>query len=148
MRRGKRWISLTLGLFFAGLGIIGIFVPLLPTTVFLLLASALFLKSSPRLHRGLLKNRLTGPYLRAYAEGSGLSHRRKVGAVVFLWIGLTISAILVWESTWVLILLAAVGIGVTVHIATIRPRRPKRDPVALYCSEILPGKKALKARRD
>lgn len=130
MRRGKRWISIALGLFFAGLGILGIFVPLLPTTVFLLIASALFVKASSRLHGGLLKNRLTGPYLRAYAEGAGLSRRRKAGAIVFLWIGLTISGILVRESSWALILLLAVGIGVTIHIATIKPRGPRRGPVA------------------
>lgn len=122
-RPGRKWIVVTLGVFFTALGVIGIVTPILPTTVFLLLASALFLKASPRLHDRLHNSSITGPYLRAYTAGEGLSRRRKTRTITILWVTLLVSGWFVRQTTWVLVLLAVVGIAVTVHIATIRPRR-------------------------
>lgn len=111
-----------LGILFTGLGILGIITPVLPTTVFLIIASWFFIRSSPKLHRWLNGNRITGPYLKAYTEKQGLSLKRKISTIAFLWITLLISAWFVQEIIWLLFLLAAVGIGVTVHVATIRAR--------------------------
>lgn len=70
------------GLLACGLGFVGIFLPLLPTTPFLLLAAACFLRSSPRLHAWLLANRWFGPFLRQWAESRTVPKRAKVTAVL------------------------------------------------------------------
>lgn len=119
---GRQTVNVVLGVFFTAIGIIGIVTPVLPTTVFLLIASALFLKASPRLHRKLNGSRITGPYLRAYTDGAGLSCGRKLMTVIILWATLLTSAWFVRDHLWVLGLLGVVGVGVTIHIATIRPR--------------------------
>lgn len=108
-----------------GLGVVGVLVPLLPTTPFLLLASACFLRSSDRLHRWLLGNRIFGDYLRRYRNGEGLPLSSKVTTLVLLWASLGASAF--WAVPgrlwWVKLLLLGVGIGVTVHILRIKTRR-------------------------
>lgn len=77
-------IYVSLGWFFVGLAFLGALLPLLPTTPFLLLASAMFLKSSPRLNRWLLGTRLFGPFLRDWQRHRGVRRRVKITAVVLL----------------------------------------------------------------
>ena len=117
----RRAIYVSLGLLCIGLGVLGIVTPILPTTPFLLLAAGLLAHASPRLHRWLHRNRVTGPFLKAYTEGAGMSRKRKAGTIAMLWITLLVSAWFVRSTWWVLLILAGVGIGVTIHIATIRP---------------------------
>ncbi|MFP4378511.1 MAG: YbaN family protein [Spirochaetales bacterium] len=121
--RPRDRLNIALGIVLTAIGVLGIITPVLPTTVFLLMASALFLKSSPRLHARLHRSKVTGPYLSAYTRGTGLSRGRKAIVVVVLWATLIVSAWFVRETLWVLILLAAVGVGVTLHVALIRPRQ-------------------------
>jgi len=80
----RRAVCLVLGWFFVGLALLGAFLPLLPTTPFLLLASAMFLKSSPRLNRWLVGSRLFGPFLRDWQRHRGVRRRVKVTAVLML----------------------------------------------------------------
>ncbi|MCL2375785.1 MAG: YbaN family protein [Defluviitaleaceae bacterium] len=117
----KKLIFIALGFFFVGLGAIGIIMPLLPTTPFMLLAAILFSKSSQRFHKWLLKNRLFGPYIRHYENGTGVPRSLKIRTLIFLWVGLISSAILL-NTPWVYFLLLAVGIGVTTHIVLIKRR--------------------------
>lgn len=112
------------GILFTIVGLVGIVLPVIPTTGPLILASGFFIHSSPGLHRWLNGNRVTGPYIRAYTEKRGLSLRRKLGTIAFLWFGLSVSAYIMRDSTWVLLLLAAVGVGVSIHVATIRGEVP------------------------
>ncbi|MFW6288462.1 MAG: YbaN family protein [Spirochaetota bacterium] len=131
MTRARRYFYAGLGILLTAIGVIGIVTPVLPTTIFLILASGLFLKASPALHERLHRSPVTGPYLRAYTEGNGLSLRRKLTTIALLWLTLLVSAWFVRERIWLLILLAAVGVGVTIHIATIRPRGAREaDPGA------------------
>ena len=123
MNRIRRYLYIGLGLLFTGIGIVGIVTPVLPTTVFLLIAGGLFVNASPRLHNWLNGNRVTGPFLKAYSHGTGLSRGRKAVTIVFLWVTLLISAWFVRERWWVLAILGAVGIGVTWHVASLRPRK-------------------------
>ncbi len=109
-----------LGVLCIGVGFLGIITPVLPTTIFLLAASWLFVRSNPGLYRWLHGNRFTGPYLRAYTEKQGLSRRRKASVIVTLWVCLVISMWFVRDTVWVLGVLGCVGIGVTIHVATIR----------------------------
>jgi hypothetical protein len=110
-----------------GLGILGIFVPVLPTTPFLLLAAACFVRSSDRLYRWLLGNRLFGKYIRRYREGAGVPLTSKAVTVALLWATLAASAFLAVPPRlwWARLLLLLVGIGVTIHVARIpTARRP------------------------
>ncbi len=104
------------------LGTLGLFLPLLPTTPFLLLASACFARGSPRLHGWLLSNKLFGPYLRDFEQGKGIPLKAKVIAVAMLWISMTFA---IYQSRSLLLsgLLCMVGIGVTVYLLACLPTR-------------------------
>lgn len=105
------------------LGVVGIVVPVLPTTPFLLLAAALYARGSDRFYRRLLSQRHLGGYIRSYREGRGIPLRTKVVTLALLWASIGASAILVVESTTWRVVLAAVAAGVTYHIVRIRTRR-------------------------
>ncbi len=97
------------------LGIIGIFLPLLPTTPFLLLAAACFARGSKRMHNWLLSHRLFGEYLRNYEEGRGIPARAKAIAMLMMWSSLAYTA---WryEPLWLRLSLLAMGVGVSVYL--------------------------------
>lgn len=106
------------------LGLVGIFVPLLPTTPFLLLAAALWVRSSPRLYAWLLAHRRLGPYIRNFRENRAIPLRAKILSVTLLWATLLYCIFfLVAEWWWAQLALLAVAVGVTWHIlsfATLR----------------------------
>jgi len=97
------------------LGILGIFLPLLPATPFLLLASACYLRGSERLHRQLMASRYIGPYLLAFQSNRGIPLRAKIWALALLWASLAVSA---WFAPlpWIRGLLLIPGIGVTIYL--------------------------------
>ena len=117
----KKAAFIAAGFIFVGIGAIGMFVPLLPTTPFMLLAAMLFSRSNERFHVWLLKNRLFGPYIMHYEQGTGVPKSLKIRTLIFLWAGLVTSAILL-NIAWVYALLLAVGVGVTTHILTIKKK--------------------------
>jgi uncharacterized membrane protein YbaN (DUF454 family) len=98
------------------LGVLGIFLPLLPTTPFLLLASACFARASPSLHNWLQTNRVFGKYLRDYENGHGIPLRGKIWVLIFMWSSMSYS---IWrtELLWVRILIVLIGAGVTIYLA-------------------------------
>ena len=117
-----RALWLVLGLLFMGLGIVGAFLPVMPTTVFLLIAAFFFARSSPRFYNWLLNNRTFGPLVRDWRAGLGLPLRAKVLAVSL--IGVTVgSSILVVPPVWLKLLLLAVALGVSAYLLT-RPTKP------------------------
>lgn len=116
-----RVILATLGVIAVTLGGIGVFLPVLPTTPFVLLAGLLFSFSSERLGAWLEQNRLLGPYLRHYRKGTGVPRKTKIKAIITLWIGLGITIYLVGKLP-LIIMLAVIGSLVTIHIATIKPK--------------------------
>lgn len=97
------------------LGIAGVFLPLLPTTPFLLLASACYLRGSERMHRRLREHRVLGPYLHSFESGQGIPARAKIWALTLMWISLAISAWII-PVPWIRGLLLVPGIGVTVYL--------------------------------
>lgn len=109
------------------LGIVGIFLPLLPTTPFLLLASACYLRGSERMHRWLMSQRHLGPYLRSYQQGRGIPLRAKVTALALMWTSLTVSIWLV-PLPWVRVLLLLPGIFVTIYLYRM-PTLSERPPI-------------------
>ncbi len=106
------------------LGLVGIFVPLLPTTPFLLLAAALWVRSSPKLYAWLLAHRRLGPYIRNFRENRAIPLRAKILSVTLLWATLLYCIFFVVEEWWwAQLALLAVAVGVTWHIlsfATLR----------------------------
>lgn len=107
----KRWLLIVAGTLCVGLGVLGVILPLLPTTPFLLLAAACYVRSSETLYRRLKENRVTGPYIGHYREGRGMPRKAKVLTIVVLWVSLVTSALLV-DLGWVRWILLAVGVGV------------------------------------
>jgi len=106
-------------------GVVGIVVPVLPTTPFLLLAAFCYLRGSPRLYNALLRRRFIGSYLRNYLEGRGMALRNKIYTLVFLWATIILSALLATDSLVLRIVLAVVLVGVTAHIVLLRTAHGK-----------------------
>jgi uncharacterized membrane protein YbaN (DUF454 family) len=106
------------------LGVIGIFLPLLPTTVFLLMAAACYARSSERFYQKLITNRFLGGYIRNHREGRGMRRRDKVVTVALLWIG--IGATMIWTVTalWLHLLLLGIAAAVTVHVVRLPAFQP------------------------
>ena len=119
----KKYAYLTAGLIALGLGIIGIFLPLLPTTPFLLLASICLLRSSTRMHHWLMHHPILGRYLTDYLEHKAIRPAARISALIFLWTTLLVSIILVDHSV-IRLVLAAVGIGVTLHLFCLKTIKP------------------------
>ncbi len=113
------------GTIFVGLGVLGMFLPLMPTTVFLLLAAYCYSRSSERFHQRLLNNRWLGKYIKNYQSGQGISFSQKVTTIAVLWASIGFSVWFVAGSFWPTLLLATVAIGVTIHLLWIRTYRPE-----------------------
>ena len=111
------------GTFFLSLGIVGIAVPLLPTTPFLLLAAACYLRGSPKTYNWMMTNKYFGQYLKDYRAGRGMPLKVKVGTVSLLWVVITFSAIFMTSSTFVRIGLFVVATGVTIHLVTLKTKK-------------------------
>ena len=107
------------GFISVGIGVVGVVVPLLPTTPFLLLAAYCFLRGSPRWHAWLLGNRVFGRYIHDYLTQRAVPRRTKIAALVVLWVCLIVSAALV-RIWYVALILAVIGIAVTIHILRLR----------------------------
>lgn len=114
----RRGFLITVGTLSAGVGVVGIFVPLLPTTVFLLLAAACYVRSSNRFYRWLLTNRVTGSYIANYRAGNGIPARAKAISICYLWITLAVSAFMV-QIWWTWLILSAVAVGVPLFILSL-----------------------------
>lgn len=112
-------LFIALGFIALTLGIVGIVLPILPTTPFFLLASFLFYKGSKRMHDWLENNRFFGGYIRNYRKYHAIKRRTKIVSIILLWVTLGVSAYLV-INLYVHILLALVGIGVTIHLLRIK----------------------------
>lgn len=125
MNRIVRTILIICGTVSVALAVIGIFVPILPTTPFLLLAGVCYARSSHRFHRWLLTNRWFGEYLRNYREGRGMPLREKVVTLAALWLTVGFSVLVVVPVWWGRLLLLAIALGVTVHLLRIRTYRPE-----------------------
>ena len=104
------------------LAILGVFLPLLPTTPFLLLASACFVRGSERLHRWLLNNRLFGEYLRNIEDKKGMPLKGKIITLVLLWGSIGYSMYTV-RPLLLKFMLAAIGIGVTIFVLRMKTLR-------------------------
>jgi uncharacterized membrane protein YbaN (DUF454 family) len=118
----KRIALNILGFLALGLGAVGIFLPVLPTTPFVLCAAGCFSVANPALYRKLASSRYFGEYIRNYREKTGVSRAARASGLIFLWSMLLISA-LVFRRPLMWAILGTVGVAVSIHILTIRRRK-------------------------
>ncbi|MDB5916421.1 MAG: hypothetical protein JWR40_655 [Massilia sp.] len=123
----KIWLNV-IGCIAAVLAILGVFLPLLPTTPFLLLASACFARGSTRMHRWLLGNKLFGQYLRNIEEGRDIPPRAKVITLTLLWASLAFSIYKI-DSVALGVMLVAIGAAVTIYLVKFLPAGSRRKGV-------------------
>ncbi len=119
-KRAKKWIYIITANFLVLLGVIGIFVPVLPTTIFLILAASLYMRSSEYYYTWLINNRILGKYIKDYVEHKGMPISSKIVSISFLWIGISFSVIFLIEIYWVKLLLLVIAVGVTTHLITLK----------------------------
>jgi uncharacterized membrane protein YbaN (DUF454 family) len=100
------------------LGAIGIFMPVLPTTPFLLLSLACFLKSSKKMYNFVLNNKYLGPYVKDYVSGDGIPLVMKKRAIALVWITISFSALVVIDKVQLKLLLFTIAILVSSYIWT------------------------------
>ena len=117
-----RSLLLAGGLLSTALGVLGIFLPLLPTVPLLLLAAACFARSSPQCYAWLLDHPRLGPMFSDYLDGNGIPLRAKVWAILVLWTSLSLSTLLLAPILPVKLTLLAVAIGVTIYLLRLPTR--------------------------
>jgi uncharacterized membrane protein YbaN (DUF454 family) len=116
-----KYLLIFLGLISLILGIAGIFLPILPTTPFLLLSAALFARSSKYLYNRLLNHKILGKYIRGFLDEKAIPLHIKILSISIMW--LTILCTIVFaasEKQWLQLLLLATAIAITVHILSYK----------------------------
>ena len=122
-----RGLLLCLGLFFSTLALVGAFLPVLPTTPFLLVAAACFARSSPAFHKRLLANRAFGPYIAQWQREHTVPREAKLKAYGLLAVSFSTSVYLL-EETWVRVVLIAVGCCLFVFLARLPTAASESEP--------------------
>ncbi|MDC7825639.1 YbaN family protein [Pseudomonas sp. BLCC-B13] len=123
--RSVRYTLLAIGWLSVLLGVIGIFVPVLPTTPFLLLAAACFVRSSRRFYLWLVNHKHLGPWIRDYLEGNGIPLKGKVYAIGLMWASIGLSCYLV-SMPWARAFMLTSAVLVTLYILR-QKTLPARD---------------------
>ncbi len=119
----KKYVYIALGTISLGLGIVGIFVPLLPTTPFLLLTAALYCHSSDKLYNKLMNHKTLGPYIHDFRTHKSIPLKTKIISISLVWITIGYSIMCIVPLLFVKILLATIAIGVTIHILSFKTKK-------------------------
>lgn len=144
IKKIQRSLLIVAGTIAVILGVIGIVLPVLPTTPFLLLAAACYVRASQRCYQWLITNRWLGDYIRNYREGRGIPLRTKIVVIACLWLTIGYSALWVVPVLPGKILLFGIAVGVTYHLTvgvkTLKPdARPGDDEDLPPTNECVPG---------
>ena len=121
----RRTLLIIAGVLFVVLGTIGAFVPVLPTTIFYLLAAAAFAKSSDRLYIWIMNHPVIGRLIRNYRLYHAVPLHTKIISLSFLWLTIGSTAIFFVDAWWVRALLGLIAIGVTWHITSLKTLTPE-----------------------
>jgi uncharacterized membrane protein YbaN (DUF454 family) len=123
----SRLLWRTAGALSLAIGVVGIVVPVLPTTPFVLLAAFCFARGSPGLHRRLLANGTFGPVLREWDEHHSIKYRTKIVAIAMMSASLAASIVFVVRAPWLQVVLVLLGIGLAIWMYRIpsRDHRPR-----------------------
>jgi uncharacterized protein len=114
-----RWILVCCGWVCVTGGVAGLFLPLVPTVPFLLLAAACFARSSERFHTWLVKHNQLGPLLRDYLEGAGIPLRVKKMAIGMVWVSFPVSTVLFAQALWLKLLLIVTAVAITLYLLSL-----------------------------
>ncbi|MDD3740369.1 MAG: YbaN family protein [Bacteroidales bacterium] len=121
-----KFIYIILGCLSVFLGVLGIIIPGLPTTPFLLLAAWFFLRSNNKLHKLLINNNILGNYIRKYENNKAISIRTKIYSIAIMWVMISLSTIFLIESNFIKVIVLIVGlIGTVVMGFVIRTFKDK-----------------------
>lgn len=131
----RKMALVTAGILCVGLGVLGIFFPVLPTTPFLLLAAACFVRSSDRLYNWLIHHKWFGDYIRHYREHRAVTLKSKIIALVVLWGVIGYTAFGVIDNWWIRGVLGVIAIGVTLHLLHLRTLTPEMLQLSQQCLE-------------
>ncbi len=112
-------IFLGLGTISLGLAVLGIFLPLVPTTPLVLLSAALYAKGSDKMYQWLIDHKWFGPQIKQYQSGNGIPRKAKVMAITMTWAGLLFSAYLISAKPWLLAIIYFVGVGITAYMLSL-----------------------------
>jgi len=119
-QRLLRGLLLLVGTISLVLGTVGLFLPILPTTPFLLLAAACYMRSSERMYKWLLGNRWFGEYIKNYQSGRGIPKKTKIIALSVLWVTILYSTFFVVEEILIAqVVLIIIAFGVSIHLIRI-----------------------------
>ena len=131
MKGSIRALLIILGTLCVALGVLGMFLPLLPTTPFLLLAAICYARSSERFYLWLMNNRWCGDYIRNYREGKGIPVKQKIFTLVLLWLTIGFTTVLVVSQWWLRVILLGIAVGVTIHLMKIKTysQKTQHSPV-------------------
>ena len=116
----KQGLLVTAGIISVGLATIGIFLPLLPTTPFLLLAAACFVRSSDRLYNWLINHKWFGTYIRIYREHKAITKRGKIIIFLLFWVTIGYTTFWIMNSIVIQIFLLIIGVSVSVFILRLK----------------------------
>jgi uncharacterized membrane protein YbaN (DUF454 family) len=124
MKKMTRILLFAGGTLCVALGVLGMFLPVLPTIPFLLLAAFFYARSSERAYHWLMTNRWFGETLTNYRAGRGIPLKQKGFTILLLWLTIGVTAGFVVSLWWVRLILLAVAIGVTGHLLIIKTLKP------------------------
>lgn len=129
MRSGTliKFILIVCGSLSLSIGIFGLFLPVLPTTPFLLLSAFCYLRSSQKLYHWLMYHRVFGKYISNYMLLRAVKRSVKIGAIVFLWCSLGLSIVLI-DHLYIKLLLGVIGIAVSIHILKLKTIKEENSP--------------------
>jgi len=122
-RKIRNLILMALGTLSLALGILGIFIPLLPTTPFLLLSAALYARSSKRFYYWLIYNKWLGRYIRDYREGRGVPLGVKIISIMLLWLTIGYAVFFLINPVWLRISFLLIALTVSIHLLFLPTRR-------------------------
>ena len=120
-----KWLWVFLGCLFVGLGAIGAVIPGMPTTVFLVLAAACFIRSSQKLYDWLIANKTFGPYLKDYREGKGIPLKAKIVALIMIVGFVSFAVFYAIEVKPIKILVGLIGLIGFLYVSFIVPAAKK-----------------------
>jgi len=115
----KRIILVIIGTLSLIIGFIGVVIPVLPTTPFLLLAAACYMRGSKRIHNWMISNSVFGDFIRNYMERKGITIKQKIITISFLWITIGFSMYYLIDSFLIKIALLIIAMAVSIHILLI-----------------------------
>ncbi len=112
-----------LGLVSLALGVLGVFLPVVPTTPLLLLAAFLFLRGNIKLYNWLMNHPKLGPYITDFMTHKSIPLHVKIVSIALMWTSLLCCAIFVAQTWWLRAVFIAIAVGVTIHILSYKTKR-------------------------